>query len=150
MIQYENTWLSITAYIKQQMDMIVANGICTKPEIEMIDWEDHANMEELPAVHLVGPASMALEEESQNIYRVTFTVALGSYDDKGLRKHRKMIDLLAKSFASGSRVTLFEAADERPYGWLKIVDGTTVAPLAKTNSRAFQTIQVEGLVDPMA
>jgi len=150
MIQYENTWLSITAYIKQQMDMIVANGICLAPEIQMMDWEDQANTEELPAVHLVGPASMALEEESQNIYRVTFTVALGSYDDKGLRKHRRMIDVLAKAFGTGSRITLFDAADERPYGWMKVVDGTTIAPLAKSNTRAFQTIQVEGLVDPMA
>ncbi|MCV0350192.1 MAG: hypothetical protein K5863_08955 [Nitratireductor sp.] len=150
MVDYENVWVSITAYVKQQMDMIVANGLSKVDGIGMIDWEDHANIEELPPKHLVGPASLAVEEESQNIYRVSFTVGLGSFNDQGLFKHRKMITLLSQSLSTGKRMSLFDAATSQPYSWIRLVDGTTVAPMSKSKNRAFQVIQAEALVDPMA
>lgn len=150
MIPYLNVWTSIAAFIKQQMEMIVANGIVPADQIEMVDWENHANIEELPPLHLIGPASLALEEQSAYIYHASFVVGLGSFDDKGLFVHRQMIDLIGKSLSGGTKMSVFDSKTEQPYSWLKIIDGTTVAPLSRSGQRALQFIQVEGLVDPAA
>ncbi|WP_353645766.1 hypothetical protein [Mesorhizobium sp. WSM2239] len=147
---YMNVWTSIAAYINQQRSMIVANGITPAESIEMIDWEAHANIEELPAVHLVGPASLALEQQSQEMYHASFVVGLGSYNDQGLFIHREMIDFLFKSLSTGTRISVFDSKTEEAYSWMKIIDGVTVAPLSRTSQRAMQFIQIEALVDPLA
>lgn len=147
---YLNVWTSITAYINQQKDMIVANGIVPVSDIEMIDWEEHANIEELPAVNLIGPASLAIEEQSSQIYHVAFTVGLGSFKDEGLSVHRRIIDFLGGALTTGTRISVYDTQTQQPYSWLKILDGTTTAPVSRSGLRPLQFIQAEGLVDPMA
>lgn len=149
-MSYMNVWTSIAAYCNQQIQMIAANGIAPIDTLEMFDWEDHANIEEAPAKHLIGPASLALDELSNGIYSATFVIGVGSFSDQGLFTHRQMVDFLFKALKSGTRMSVFDSATEQPYSWLKIVDGTAVAPLTKANTRALQFIQASALVDPLA
>ncbi|RUU78135.1 hypothetical protein [Mesorhizobium sp. M7A.F.Ca.MR.362.00.0.0] len=147
---YMNVWTSVAAYVNQQIQMIAANGITPLESMQMFDWEAHANIEEAPALHLIGPASLAIDELSNGIYSATFVIGVGSFKDDGLFVHRKMVDFLFKSLKSGTRLSVFDSTTEQPYSWLKIVDGTSVAPMTKANTRALQFIQAEALVDPMA
>lgn len=144
-----NVWTSLAAYVNQQIQMIAANGITPAESMLMFDWEDHANIEEAPAKHLIGPASLALDEISNGIYSATFVIGVGSFSDDGLFVHRRMVDFLFKSLMSGTRLSVFDSQTEQAYSWLKIVDGTSVAPMTKANTRALQFIQAEALVDPM-
>ncbi|RWP44299.1 MAG: hypothetical protein E5X41_13120 [Mesorhizobium sp.] len=148
-MQYLNVWTSVAAYVNQQIQMIIANGITPANSLQMFDWEAHANIEEAPALHLIGPASLALEESSSGIYHASFVVGVGSFNDEGLFVHRKMVDFLFKSLASGTRMSVFDSETEQPYSWMKVIDGTTVAPMSRSNQRSMQFIQAEGLVDPM-
>lgn len=149
-MSYMNVWTSIAAYINQQIQMIAANGITPEESMLMFDWEDHANIEEAPAKHLIGPASLALDEISNGIYSATFVIGVGSFNEEGLFVHRRMVDFLFKSLKSGTRLSVFDSETEQPYSWLKIVDGTAVAPMTRANTRALQFIQAEALVDPLA
>ncbi|TPJ51672.1 MULTISPECIES: hypothetical protein [unclassified Mesorhizobium] len=147
---YMNVWTSVAAYVNQQIQMIAANDITPLESMQMFDWEAHANIEEAPALHLIGPASLAIDELSNGIYSATFVIGVGSFKDDGLFVHRAMVDFLFKSLKSGTRLSVFDSKTEQPYSWLKIVDGTSVAPMTKANTRALQFIQAEALVDPMA
>ncbi|MBN9548145.1 MAG: hypothetical protein J0H31_04480 [Alphaproteobacteria bacterium] len=149
-MSYMNVWTSIAAYVNQQIQMIAANGIAPADMLQMFDWEAHANIEEAPAKHLIGPASLALDEVTDGIYSATFVIGVGSFNDEGLFVHRRMVDLLFKSLKTGTRMSVFDSQTEQPYSWLKIVDGTAVAPMTKANTRALQFIQAEALVDPLA
>lgn len=147
---YMNVWASVAAYVNQQIAMIAANGITSADSMQMFDWEDHANIEEAPAKHLIGPASLALEETSNGIYLATFVIGVGSWSDEGLFVHRQMVDLLFDSLKSGTRLSVFNHKTSEAYSWMKITDGTTVAPMTKSNQRALQFIQAEALIDPLA
>lgn len=147
---YMNVWVSLAALINQQIQMIAANGIAPASSLEMFDWEAHSNIDEAPPKHLIGPASLALEEVSGNIYHAVFVIGIGSYNDKGLFVHRRMVNHLFKSLGSGTRITVFDHLTEEPYSWMKVLDGTTVAPMTKASQRALQFIQVEAAVDPLA
>lgn len=147
---YMNIWASIAAYINQQIQMIAANGITPADTMMMFDWEAHANIEEAPDKHLIGPASLAVEEVSNGIYSASFVIGVGSFNDEGLFIHRSMVSYLFKSLGSGIRLPVFDHKNEAPYSWMKITDGTSVAPMSKANTRALQFIQAEALVDPMA
>jgi len=147
---YMNVWASIAAYTNQQIAMIAANAIASADSMEMFDWENHSNIEEAPAKHLIGPASLAIEEVSQGIYSASFVIGIGSFNDEGLFVHRQMVDSLFKSLGSGVRLSVFDYKTSQPYSWMKIIDGTAVAPMSKSGQRALQFIQAEALVDPMA
>ncbi len=147
---YMNVWASVAAYVNQQIQMIAANGIAPADMLEMFDWEAHSNIEEAPAVHLIGPASLALEEVSNGIYHVAFVVGVGSFNDEGLFTHRQMVSHLFKCLQSGTRLSIFDHKTSQPYSWMKLIDGTAAAPMTKATQRALQFIQAEGLVDPMA
>lgn len=149
-MSYMNVWTSVAAYVNQQIQMIAANGIAPADMLQVFDWEAHANIEEAPPKHLIGPASLALDEISDGIYSATFVIGVGSFSDEGLFVHRRMVDFLFKSLKTGTRLSVFDSATEQPYSWLKIVDGTAVAPMTKANTRALQFIQAEALVDPLA
>ncbi|TGP25418.1 hypothetical protein EN875_034785, partial [Mesorhizobium sp. M2D.F.Ca.ET.232.01.1.1] len=123
-MSYMNVWTSIAAYINQQIQMIAANGIAPANMLQMFDWEAHANIEEAPALHLIGPASLALDEVTDGIYSATFVIGVGSFNDEGLFVHRRMVDHLFKSLKTGTRLSVFDSQSEQPYSWLKIVDGT--------------------------
>ena len=147
---YMNTWTSIATFTNQRIQEIVANGVTPANSVLMFDWENSTNIEEAPAFHLVGPASLGIEEVSPGIHHVSFVIGVGSFNDEGLHTHRQMVDLIYNSVKSGTRIAVYNATTESEYSWLKLTDGTGVAPMTRSNTRALQFIQAEGLLDPLA
>jgi hypothetical protein len=143
MITY-NTWSSLTVFCRQ----IIHEVQDISPEIDLIDWEAHANIHELPAKDLIGTASIAIEEESSHFFRISFTVGVSTFQDEGLFRHRKIIGKLFEGLRPERTLTYFDAEQAAPVSWMKIVDGTSLAPLTNASPRAFQFIQAEAVLDP--
>lgn len=139
----QNAWTSVTVFARQMIELYA-------PEAQLIDWEAFSSIQELPATDLIGPASFGIDERSPEIFDVVFTIGVSTFDDTSLFRHRKLMAQIFEELRPTKTLTVFDAETARPYSWMKIVNGTSLAPVANAQTRAFQFIQAQGLLDPLA
>ena len=144
-----NIWSSIVVLTKQLIAEMAAEYPNSK--IEFIDWEAHANINELPNCDLVGPTAMTITEHSPSLVSVSFAIGVSTYqDDKNLFRHRDYIGRVFERLRPESTFSYFDSEASLVKSVLIATDGTMLSPMTKSESRPWQYVQCECLLQPVA
>lgn len=145
----KNLWSSIVVGIQQEVAQFKLDYPNT--DIQFVDWETHANVNELPNADCIGPTSLTFTEVSPQMVEVNFAIGVSTHgDDHNLFRLRHMVAVLYEKYRVGTRHVYFDADTAAVISYMKSVDGTMVAPMSRADVRPFQYIQVEMLLDPGA
>jgi hypothetical protein len=116
----------------------------------LLDWDTHANIQELPNSDLFGPSALAYTEAGK-IIEVSFSIAVSSYaTDHNMFRHREMIGRAFERVRPENKFDYYDADTAAVIGFAVIQDGTAVAPVSRAEVRPFQFVQVSALIDPSA
>jgi hypothetical protein len=128
----KNTWGSIVRYVKDKA-----------PDWTFVDFEDHANIHELPEADCVGLSGLGFQADD-GTDRIIFTIAVSTYNDKNLFRQRKLMDELYEEFRkTGKTITLYDADTLVELGSIVVNSNTVLAPMARAEKRAYQILSVE-------
>jgi hypothetical protein len=117
--------------------------------IEFIDWEAHANIHELPDTDLIGPTALTITEVSPQIMEISFAIAASSFaSDKNLFRMRSYITEAYERLRVGKQIDIYNSDTAQKLGYLKLVDGTLLAPMSRAETRPWQYVQATGLLEP--
>lgn len=145
---YPSVWGSIINF----SNILIAELKSVHPEgeLELIDWESHANIMELPNNDLLGPTALTITEHSAQILEVNFSIAMSTYStDSNLFRHR---DYLSKTFEllrPGKQLKIYDSVTALPQGYMIFTDGTLLAPMSRAETRPWQYVQASALLEPV-
>lgn len=144
---YENLWGSIVAFANDIIDD--RKQIYPNTEISYIDWEAHANIQELPNADLVGTTALAFTEEQEELFSVSFTIGVSTYaDDANLFRLRNIVGKVFSSLRPQQKIPYYDHQTLEQRGWLHLVPGTTILPMTRADVRPLQFVQCQAILDP--
>lgn len=125
----------------------LCQSIITSPW-QLHDWDAHSDTQELPDASLLGPAAIAVEEMSEEFVKVTFAIGISAYNDPGLFQHRLKADLVFEALRVGNQITYYDAETTGVLIPMDITGPTGLSPMTRANTRPFQFIQTEAVLNP--
>lgn len=144
---YQDIWGSI---VKLSQDLIAS----VEPDypdidIQFIDWEAHANIEELPAADLIGPTSLTVTEHESGLFEASFAIGASSYStDQNLFRHRDYIARIFELMRPEMKMKLYDAGSASEKGVMVFTNGTLIAPMSRAETRPWQYCQGVALLIP--
>jgi len=145
---YENIWGSAVAFVNDVIDS--RRSAYPDVAINYVDWEAHANIQELDDADLIGTTAVTFTEESRDLFHGSFTIGVSTYaDDKSLFRLRNYVGEVFTRLRPGEKIAFFDAKTLAQKGWLHIVDGTIVLPMTRADARPLQFVQCQFLFDPV-
>jgi len=143
---YSNLWGSVTKMSLNLISQITTSGVASP---QFLDWDAHANIHELPNVDLVGPTAFGFIEDDK-VISVNFSLGFSTYNDLNLFRLRAIGNVLFEALRPGSRFIYYNATAAVAVSYLVVTNGTTLLPVTRSETRPFQFVQVEALLEPSA
>lgn len=136
---------SLKRYCVELITELGADGI----DASLIDWDEHADIHELPVGNLIGVAGSGVSVED-GIYEVSFGVGVSTQNDRALIKLRKIISRVFNDLSPGKQLKFYDATQNTPteVTWMQMINGTSVVPMTKAETRPFQMVMARALVNP--
>ena len=137
-----NTYSSIIVFCQQIIQALPT-------PVTFIDWEAHANIEELPDADLLGPTAVAITDGGPGEQSVSFAVGVCTYEgDRNLFRHREIMAAVFERMRPERKLTFYDASAGSEESVLVFLPGTTVSPMSRAKSRPWQFVQAESLLVP--
>ncbi len=144
---HPSIWGSIVAFCNAAIEE--ARLLHPEAKIQFIDWEAHANIEELPNCDLIGPTALVVMETSPQMFDVNFAIAVSTYQsDEHLFRHRHYLSMIFEKMRVGKQLPIYDDETAQEFGYLIFTDGTGVMPMTRAVTRPWQYVQVQGLLEP--
>lgn len=138
MADYRNFHSSILKFCK---DFGQTNGL------SIIDFEAHANINELPDAHLLGPGEFEITNDD-GLYYITTTLGVSTFNDTNLGKLRSVIDRLFAEIKPGRTLDWYYADDASKGGKMTITSPVSVMPVVRqAQNRPLQFIGISLVTD---
>lgn len=144
---YLDIWSSLIVFARGMLDELQIRN----PEvpIQIIDWEAHGNIHELPDADLIGPTALTLTEQDPQVLSVTFAIAISTYaSDRNLFRQRLAVAHAFERMRPMRRLEIWSSDTARPIGTLTFTDGTLISPMSKAEPRPWQYVQAQGYLEP--
>ena len=144
---------SIWGSITKETNALIAAYSLHYPDssIMFVDWEAHANIEELPDTDLIGPTSLVVMEVSPQMFDVNFAIGVSTYStDENLFRLRWYVSQIFSRFRPMKQLKIYDSETAEEFGYLICADGTGAMPMTRSTTRPFQYVQVNGLLEPGA
>lgn len=136
---YENLWSSLVNF---------CNDVLEGKDASYVDWESHANLQELPDGDLIGTTALTFTEEEPELFTGSFAIGVSTQtSDVGLFRLRSYVGEVFSKMRPGMKIALYDAASVTQLGWLHVVDGTHVMPMQRADVRPLQFIQCNFVFD---
>jgi hypothetical protein len=143
---YENIWGSIVAFTNDIVDN--RKALYPDVEIEYVDWEAHANIQELPDTDLIGTTAITITEDSTDMFSGSFTIGVSTYaTDHSLFRLRNYVGEIFKRLQSGSKIAFYDHTTLELKGYMYVTDGTIIMPMTRADTRPLQFIQCQFIFD---
>lgn len=133
----ENIRGSIIKLCSDLIDVLTAEGLTG---FELLDFDTHANLQELPPKDLLGPVAIGFTDNG-NIMDVSFGIGVATYQDVNLFKSWKAISKAFELVRPTKKVTLYDSDTLEEIGFMTVEAGTMVSPVTKAEVRPFQFVQ---------
>lgn len=148
-----NIHASIWGSIVKMCNELIAEFRLENPSanIQFIDWEAHANIEELPdtAQDLIGPTSLVIMETSPEMFDINFAIAVSTYStDENLFRLRAYISKIFERLRPLKKFIVYDSETAGTIGYVVATNGTGIMPMSRSTNRPFQYVQVAGLLGP--
>ena len=151
MLNNANLFLSVTQSLAR---LVTDFAEAEMPGSQVINWDDHANINELPEQDVIGLAGIGLAEDEPKKYSITLGIMISTWNDPGLHRLTTAISKLFGQIAPGTRITVYTlsdnglAADEA--SWMVTTLPRAALPITKAEVRAIQAVECQLLLDPGA
>lgn len=139
---YNNIAQSI---IKFAVDFVEAHPGC-----QFLDWDEHANIHELPESDLAGPAGIGMVDEGGGLYSIVFSIGVSTQNDPSLFRLRQMMSELYGLLSPGQQIALYDHEQNAPLSWMIVQSPVAVTPVTRTEVRPLQFIELQATVNPFA
>jgi hypothetical protein len=140
---YNNVVVSITRVIEQFR-------LAEMPNSQYINWDAHAQINELPARDVIGLAGVGMAEDEPKNYSIVCGIAIATYEDPHLSRLTKLISKLRAKFANQARITVYDHGAAVPDSFMVAALPLAIMPVGNTESRSMQAIEVHLILDPGA
>ncbi len=140
---FESLVLSLTRWVEDFRAAEMAGS-------EYVNWDGHANINELPQKDIIGLAGVGFAEDRPKNYQVVFGILVSTWDDPGLHRLTKLVSKLDGRLWPEKNISLYKPAEVTliPGAWMQIVLPRAVTPVSKAEVRAVQGVERHALVDP--
>lgn len=115
-----------------------------------VDWDAHAEVNELPTGDLIGPAGIGLSTEQVNFDYVVFAFGISTIDDPNLFRLRKTMSQLHAKLRPMTKIPIYDADTAQVISWMVVKTPLSISPVSKAELRAVQFINVMALIGPDA
>jgi len=143
---YLDVVMSIQKYILEAIDEFNADGWI---QLGFVDWDEHAELHELPSGDLLGIAGCGMTND-EGLYEVIFGMAASTQNDAGLYRLRKMVSILYGRLRPGENLTLYNSETAEPLTYIQIKSPQSLAPITRAETRPFQALEFIAAIDPRA
>lgn len=124
------------------------------PNATYINWDAHAEIEELPSGDLIGLAGVGMAEDEAGIYEIVFGVMIGTEQDENLHRLTRCMSRLRALFVPETRMTVYTVSDDGlsavPDSWMVTKTPMAITPVSRAEVRPVQALEVRALLDPSA
>lgn len=138
----QDAWSSLTVFCNDTIAELKSNGVSS--DLSYIDWDAHANLQELPRNDLLGPNGLAVTE-LEEAFQFVFILGVATHADANLFRLRAIVDRLFTSVRFGRTLPLYDWKAGTVRGSMVIQTGTTIMPMSRSENHAVQYIQAEAL-----
>lgn len=142
---------SVSGSIIKVCQQLITEGIARYPDapIQFVDWEAHANIQELPDVDALGLTALTITEMSPHFFEVSFAIAVSTYQtDKNLFRLRDYLSKIFELMRPEKQFKIYNSDTAQPLGFLIFTSGTMIAPMSRAEARPWQYVQAVGLLEP--
>lgn len=140
---YYNVVQSLVKYIKDFQTSI--------PGSAYVDWDEHANISELPDNNLlIGMAGVGLTEDAPGFYEVVFSFGIATYNDLHLFNLRRHISTLFGKLKTDARIPVYDAETAQEISWMVVKSPRAITPVTKAEIRSLQFVELTASLDPGA
>ncbi|AKU43544.1 hypothetical protein CPT_Seuss18 [Caulobacter phage Seuss] len=144
---YINVILSLTRFVE---DFRLAH----MPTADLIDWDDHANIEELPEKDVIGLMGVGMATDVKDQHEVVFGIGLSTYADKGKVRLSRLISKMRGALDPEGTIQIYEESLDGltavKKSWMVLAHPVAVTPTSKTEVRVVQAVEARALVSPAA
>lgn len=141
-----HVWTSVAVLCQELVTEFKADNL--SENLDFVDWESHANIEELPDTDLLGPNGISITEESPEIFSVVFGIGVSTYGEDVVFRLRAMSGRVFERLRVLKELPLVHSDSGEVITTMKVVDGTNLLPIGRASTRPYQLIQVECVVLP--
>lgn len=112
---------------------------------QYVDLDEHVGLDNIPDGDFLSTRGLSVAADVT--MEVDVLIGVSTVDDIGMFRHRGWIDQLFSRLQPGQSLPFLDATSGAELGYLKVLDGTHVTPVARTQTRALQEIQVTFVTD---
>ena len=124
------------------------------PSATLINWDGHANVNELPEGDLIGLGGVGMSEDEDRHYEVVFGILASTWDDENLYRLTNLISNLRGRLVPETRLGVFTLTPDGlqavEKSWMVTALPLAVTPVQKAEVRAVQGVECRLLLDPGA
>lgn len=144
---YESVQMSLTRLVEDFREQHM-------PEAEHINWDAHANLNELPEADVIGLAGLGLAEDDDKQYEITFGILMSTYNDATLTRLTRLISRFFACVAPQKRIQVYSVSPDGETAletsWMVAALPRAVTPVSRAEVRAVQGVEARLLLDPGA
>jgi len=142
---YANVVTSLMKFVEdfRKVEMI-------SPASQYLSWDEHAEIEELPSVDLIGLAGVGLVEEEMGQFEVACGIAVSTKDDPNLTRITQLVSKLRGLFRPGQALVVYDNETAIPQTFMISAPPIAVLPIGRAETRIVQTLEVRLLLHPGA
>lgn len=109
----------------------------------LFDFDAHVEKSSFPLRHLIGIKDFSIATEGK-LFIASAGIALSVYNDTALQKHNRVMDKLFEHLFPNNKLSLYNITDNSGDALtdMKIMDGSEVLPMSKSNTRSIQIVGV--------
>ena len=138
-----NAWASLVSFTQDIKDRLNSEGILENAEY--IEWDAHANINDLPQKDVIGLTSFALLDEG-NMLTVNGAIGIGTFNEKSLFRLRKGSALIFELLKPTLTIPYLDADSGFHINDIVLQSGTNLLPVSRADVRSIQFVQFEGLL----
>lgn len=106
-----------------------------------VDFDDHAQIQELPNHHLVGTKAISVNVD-EHMVEMGLLLVVSAFGDSNFQKHDVVVDALFSRYLPTKSINIYRSSDGAASGHFMVKNGTEVMPMAKADQRPVQFISV--------
>jgi hypothetical protein len=111
-----------------------------------LDFDDHAQIQELPDHHVVGTKSISVSLEEHLPY-VSLLIGVSMMNDTNFVQHDRLVDLLFTRYLPTKKIPVYNQSNGSEQGSFICMDGLEVMGIAKADQRPVQFLSLDLATD---
>lgn len=111
-----------------------------------LDFDDHAQIQELPNHHLIGTKAISTSVEEHFVF-VSLLIGVAMFNDTNFSKHDVVLDALFTRFLPTKQIPVYNQMTGNQQGTFICQDGLEVMGIAKADQRPVQFVSIDLATD---